>query len=99
VNNSWPPFSPSPMYIHPSPSWILQQCPRCEGDAYFVVHGEEDGAIECPFCWGVGVVKVSYFSGAVEAIEPPAEPYWHQEHRKQAIEQPAGPGSAGVGEP
>jgi hypothetical protein len=72
--------------IFTSPTWFIQQCPICQGKAKF----QQPMSLtwkDCTFCWGVGAVKVSCFSGQVEAIEPPEEPYWHKE-RSEATPPP-----------
>jgi DnaJ-class molecular chaperone len=67
--------------VPPTPTYTIQQCPRCEGQGVFVVYGEDDDGVDCPFCWGVGVVKVRWFSGEVETVDPPPEPNWHEQKR------------------
>jgi hypothetical protein len=74
-------------YVPPSPpipTWTVQQCPRCEGVGAYIVHDEPDSDVECPFCFGVGVVKVRWWDAHVEAVEPPSEPHWHQQRTGRA---------------
>lgn len=80
---SWQGAHVCPTVAHPS--WTLQQCPRCEGIGSVLGPSTDRARIadpeECPFCFGVGVVKVGWWTGQPEAIEPPKEPYWHEEKR------------------
>jgi hypothetical protein len=70
------------------PPCYLQRCPRCDGQCQFVV---EDDAIDCPFCWGCGVIKIGLL-GTYEPAPAPAEPEWHRYQREQESQSPAAPG-------
>jgi hypothetical protein len=74
-----------------APNYLIQQCPVCAGTRGDV---SSWGWLDCSFCWGIGAVKVGYYSGNVEAIEPPSEPNWHRAKR-EALEPPAEPSEAG----
>ncbi len=79
---------PSILHAAPSPpSYFIQTCPICQGQKAFQSRLTLVWT-DCDFCWGVGAVKVNWWSGKVETVDPPAEPWGHQQKR-QALEHAA----------